>query len=150
MGSHAMPGRPTPLISFLGGVSAPRAKPPLQILPPLRADNALGRTLDNSCSEDFLSMKYSDADGVPGLRGAAGFVFSVSQHPACARFRLSVASGEYGRPARRHCAGPWPSRYDTIFRWFGISICRNRAVWAGRALPKPTSRCLSTNDGFSS
>jgi hypothetical protein len=150
MGSHAMPGRPTPLISFLGGVSAPRAKPPLQILPPLRADNALGRTLDNSCSEDFLSMKYSDADGVPGLRGAAGFIFSDSQHHARARFRLCVASGEYGRPARRHSAGAWPSRYDTIFRWLGINICRTRTVWADRALPKPISRRPSTYDGFSS
>jgi hypothetical protein len=32
MGSHAMPGRPTPLIPFLRGVSAPRAEPTPQVL----------------------------------------------------------------------------------------------------------------------
>lgn len=91
MGSHAMPGRPTPLIPFLGGVSAPRAELPLQILQPLHAYNALDRPLASSGSEDFPSMKDSGADVVPGLRGAAGFMSSVSQHPARARLRLFVA-----------------------------------------------------------
>ena len=136
-----MPGRPTPLIPFLGGVSAPRgAEPTLQILQPLRADTALDRPLESSSSEDFPSMKCPDADGVPGLRGAAGFVASVSQHPARARLRLCDSSDEYGRPARRHSAGAWASRYDNIFRWLGNNICLNRAVWAGRALPKPILR----------